>query len=232
MSDFDLAGKLGFKDFVAFILPGFTVLLALALAGESVRPGMLTRLPKDTPSQIWLAVAAVAVSWVLGVASAEALRGFERSAVQRLAAEKELLGSAQKSFDDACTAYFGTTLSLEGKGIYKSFYMSRALVREVLPAAKAKMERAGALRQASKNVAVPAFILGIGVAIWVGSVTQSASRYALLSIVVAGTLLACYALIIGAAKARLREMREAFWSIAALPAIEKLKISKTAEKAG
>jgi hypothetical protein len=232
MSELDLAGKLGFKDFVAFILPGFTMLFGLALLSNGVSPRSMAQLPKDTALQIWLAVATVALSWILGIASAEALRGAERKRVKRLAATKNLLGPADEAFRAACTLYWNRELPVDSENVYESFYVCRALVREVLPIAKAKMERAGSLRQAAKNSALPVLILGIGAATWAYSITDPVLRVTLLSAVVVVTPLAFHALVVGAAKARLREIREAFWSVAALPAVQKLVPLKASKDAG
>jgi hypothetical protein len=94
------------------------------------------------------------------------------------------------------------------------------------------MERAGSLRQAAKNSALPVLILGIGAATWAYSITDPVLRVTLLSAVVVVTPLAFHALVVGAAKARLREIREAFWSVAALPAVQKLVPLKASKDAG
>jgi len=228
MSELDLAGKLGFKDFIGYVLPGFTLLFGLALLSIGVSPAVTLQFPKDTSLQVLLAVATVALSWILGIASAEVLRGVERKRVKALSSGKQLLGPAKEAFDKACLEYWGTELPVDPENVYESFYICRALVREVLPVAKAKMERAGSLRQAAKNSAVPCLILGIGATTWVFSLNSSALRYTLLIVIVLLTPVAVRALVVGAAKARLREVREAFWSVAALPAFAKCKPAHTA----
>ena len=230
MSDLEIAGKLGFKDFIAFVLPGFTVLLGVALLVRGIAPGdTLFTFPQETALQVCFGVAVIALSWVLGVASAEALRGVERKSVRRLAAKSALLGPAGKAFEATCEELWGNKLPVDPEHIYESFYVCRAVVRELLPAAKSKMDRAGALRQAAKNVAVPFAIFGFGATVWAASLPSLALRYALIAVFLAGTLLGLRSLIIGAAKARLREIREAFWSIAALPALRKMQLGKSAE---
>lgn len=223
MSEFDIAGKLGFKDFVAFVMPGFIAVIGFALLTLGVAPAVPVPWPSDAAAQVWIGAVVLALSWILGIASSEALRGVERRRVEVLAADKKLLGPGEKPFADACVEYFGAALPVDPDNVYETFYVCRALVREVLPVAKAKIDRAGALRQAAKNVAVPMAIFGLGASVWATSLTTPSLRYGLPALVAITSFLTVRALVVGAAKARLREMRETFWSVAALPAVRKVQ---------
>lgn len=226
MSELDIAGKLGFKDFVAFVMPGFIVILGFALLIRGLAPTVVVPWPADTAAQVWLGLAVLALSWILGVASSEALRGVEKARVKVLCRSSKVLGPVEEAFTAACREYFGTELPLDPDNVYDSFYVCRALVREVMPAGKSKIDRAGALRQAAKNVAVPMGIFGVGAAVWATSLTTPSLKFGLPIVLLAGAIVAVHALMVGAAKARLREIREAFWSIAALPAVRKFQNAK------
>lgn len=233
MAATDLTGKLGFKDFLAYVIPGFVSLLGLALLTVALSPSpMPFKLPVEPAATVALSAAVVALAYGIGIAFAEPMRKSEKDRVRRHWEEKALLGGAETFFKDSCLELFGVELSLAPDDIYETFYVCRALVREILPAAKSKMDRGGAIRQAAKNLSVPIVICGAGATVWALSLPTPALSYTLAIVFVVSTPLLQKGLMEGAVKARMREMREVFWSMAVIRATRKLQNAKALAGAG